>query len=201
MSQLLADGLSWYLDRSMLSTGSDGDGSGKCQSVLHAGNPALIVQPKETGQSADTIVYENLTNMLSRLYPPSFKRAVWVIHPSTIPAILGLSLSVGTGGSHYPVMNESNGTFKILSRPVVVTEKAQVLGDQSDISLIDFSQYAVGLRESMQIVASPHVRFSSDETVWRAIIRADAMSSWNETLTLENGTSTVSPFITLAERA
>ena len=201
VSQIIANSLAWYLDRSMLSTGSAGDGSGKPQSVLHAGNPALIVQPKETGQSADSIVYENLTKMVGRLYPNSFRKSVWVIHPTCISPLPNLSIAIGTAGSHVPVMSETNGTFKILSRPVIVTEKAQTLGDQSDVSLIDFSAYAIGLRGSMQLTASPHHRFQTDETSWRGIIRADAVSTWNEVLTLENGSDTVSPFVTLAERA
>ncbi len=195
ISKTFTGALSWFLDRDFLK----GDGAGKPLGVLNAG--CLITVAKEGGQAADTIEYQNLTKMLSRLHPASWRNSVWIAHTSAIPQLLGLSMPVGTGGSHYPVLNETNGNFRMLSRPVIFSEKGEALGDVGDIMLCDFSQYAIGLRKEMRLESSIHAKFSTDQTSWRMIIRVDGQPLWNEVLTLEDGTNTVSPFITLAARA
>lgn len=134
-------GLSWYRDKAFLK----GSGAGEPLGILNSG--CLLVQAKESGQAPATIQYQNLTGMLAKLHPACFKNSVWVCHQSAIPQLLELSIAVGTGGSHIPVMTEKNGGFSILTRPVIFTEKVEVLGSQGDILLGDFSQYVVGLRE------------------------------------------------------
>jgi len=187
-------GLAWYRDKSFLK----GSGAGQPLGILNAS--CLIAVAKEAGQAADTIVYTNLVKMMSRLYAGSFDNSVWIAHQSTIPQLLELSIAVGTGGSFIPVMSESNGQFKILTRPVIFTEKTEPLGDQGDIVLADLSQYVVGLRKGMSFDTSQHVYFTTDELAARLIERHDGQPLWDEALTLEDGSTTVSPFVTLAER-
>ncbi len=134
-----------YRDKAFLK----GSGAGEPLGILNS--DCLLVQAKESGQSASTINYLNLTGMLSMLHPACFKGSVWICHQSTIPQLLQLSIAVGTGGSHVPVMTEKDGGFSILTRPVIFTEKVEALRSQGDILLADFSQYVVGLREEMRI--------------------------------------------------
>ena len=156
--------LSWYLDRDFLK----GDGAGKPLGVLNAA--CLITVAKEGGQAADTIEYANLTKMLSRLHPASLRNAVWVCHSSTIPQLLSLSIPVGTGGSFYPAMSETNGNYRMLSRPVIFSEKGESLGDVGDIILADFSQYAIGLRKEMRLESSIHAKVSKARRALEASI-------------------------------
>lgn len=188
-------GLAWYRDKAFLK----GSGAGEPLGILNAS--CTISQAKEAGQTADTIVYANLTKMLSRLHPACFKNSVWVCHQSTIPQLLQLTIAVGSGGSFIPALTEGKEGFKILTRPVVFTEKLEPLGNAGDILLADFSQYVVGLRGEMRIDTSPHVYFTSDESAARLIERHDAQPLWDDVLTLEDGSTTVSPFVTLAARA
>ena len=159
-----------------------------------------IVQAKEDAQSG-TITYPNLTKMLSRLWTGSFKNAVWIVHNSTLPQLLALSIEIGDAGSHYPVLSETSGQMKMLTRPVIVSEHMSVLGDEFDIALVDFSQYVIGLRQEMRFDTSIHVHFQTDELLARLIERHDGQPLWSEALTLQDGSTTVSPFVTLAERA
>ena len=195
IEQLCGKGLSWYRDKAFLK----GTGAGQPLGILNA--DCTIEVSKQTGQSADTIVYENLTEMMSRIFAGSFQNSVWVCHQTTIPQLLTLSLSVGTGGDAIPVMTESNGEFKILTRPVIFTEKTETLGNKGDIMLADFSQYVVGLRSDMRFETSIHVAFETDEILSRIIERHDGQPLWDSALTLEDGTTTVSPFVVLEERA
>lgn len=191
---LCGKGLSWYRDKFFLK----GTGAGQPLGILNA--DCVVEVSKETGQAADTIVYENLTKMMSRMFAGSFQNSVWVAHQTTIPMLLTLSLSVGTGGDRIPVMKESNGQFSILTRPVLFTEKTETLGNKGDIMLCDFSQYVVGLRSDMRFDTSIHVAFETDEILSRIIERHDGQPLWDSALTLEDGSTTVSPFVVLEDR-
>lgn len=188
-------GLSWYRDKAFLK----GTGAGEPLGILNAG--CTIAVAKESGQKADTIIYENLTKMMSRMFAGSFPNSIWVAHQTLIPQLLTLSVAVGIGGSHIPVMTKgANGGFEILTRPVLFTEKTEKLGDAGDIMLADFSQYVVGLRSEMRFDTSIHVHFTTDELLARLIERHDGQPLWDSALTLEDGATTVSPFVILAER-
>jgi HK97 family phage major capsid protein len=193
--QICGKGLGWYRDRAFLK----GTGAGEPLGILNAG--CLITVAKEAGQKSDTIVYENLVKMVGRLHPACFNNSVWIVQVSAVPQLLQLSMAIGTGGSAVPVMSESNGQWRILSRPVVFTEKTEKLGDLGDVLLCDLSQYVVGLRSEMRFDTSIHVHFSTDELLARLIERHDGQPLWDSALTLEDGSTTVSPFVTLAERA
>jgi len=187
-------GLSWYRDKAFLK----GTGAGEPLGILNA--DCTIEVAKETGQTAGTIVYENLTEMVGRLHPACFLNSVWICQVTAIPQLLQLSMAVGTGGSVYPVLSETNGEWKILTRPVVFTEKTEAVGTSGDIILADLSQYVVGLRSEMRFDQSIHAHFATDEMLARLIERHDGQPLWSEALTLEDGTNTVSPFVKLADR-
>lgn len=191
---LCGKGLAWFRDKAFLK----GTGSGQPLGILNSG--CLVTVDKETGQGEGTIVYENLTKMMSRMFAGSFSNSVWVVHQSAIPQLLSLTISIGTGGAPIPVMKESNGQFSILTRPVLFTEKTETLGSKGDIILADFSQYVVGLRSEMRFDTSPHVHFGTDELLSRIIERHDGQPLWDSALKLADGTTTVSPFVTLAKR-
>jgi HK97 family phage major capsid protein len=97
-------------------------------------------------------------------------------------------------------MTRANGGFEILTRPVLFTEKTETLGERGDIILADLSQYVVGLRGDMRFDLSPHKYFTSDELLARIIERHDGQPLWDQPLTLEDGSTQVSPFVTLAAR-
>jgi HK97 family phage major capsid protein len=191
---VIGQGLSWYRDKYLLT----GDGVGKPLGIKNS--PCAIEIPKETGQAADTIVYENLVKMLSRMHPAGVNRCVWVCHPSCLPQLLSLSISLGTGGSHIPVLTATSGKYECLTRPLVLSEHMSVVGDVFDIALIDFSQYAVALRSDLHMNMSAHTYFNTDELAIRLISRFDGQSLWDQAMTLPDGVTTVSPVVTLAAR-
>ena len=195
IAEICGKGLAWYRDKSFLK----GTGAGEPLGILNA--DCLVTVSKESGQSADTILYENLIQMMSRMFAGSFANSVWVCHQTCIPQLLTLAVPIGLGGSHIPVMSKGKAGFEILTRPVIFTEKTEVLGDKGDVMLCDFGQYVVGLREELRLEYSPHVYFTTDQIAARLVARHDGMPLWDKALTLEDGATTVSPFVTLAERA
>jgi HK97 family phage major capsid protein len=195
LTEITGKGLGFYRDAAFIS----GSGAGQPQGLLNAS--CKIEVSKETGQSADTIILENLNSMLSRLYMGGFKNSVWIVSQTALPQLLTLSLAVGTGGSASLVMTEQNGEYKIFGRPVIFSEHMEEVGTAGDIILTDLSQYVVGLKEELRIDLSGHVFFETDELAMRLISRLDGQSLWDEPLTLKGSGTTVSPIITLAERA
>lgn len=194
ISAALARGLGWLLDSAFLA----GTGSGQPLGILNA--PATVSVAKEAGQAAATIVYENLVKMFARLHPASVGRSVWIANATTIPQLLTLGHLVGVGGAPVPVLrDDANGSWSMLTRPVLFTEKLPALGQKGDIILADLSQYAVGLRADIVLDKSAHVGFTKDTTYWRARLRADGQPIWDAPYTPDNG-DPLSPFVTLAAR-
>jgi HK97 family phage major capsid protein len=127
---------------------------------------------------------------------------VWVASQSTIPQLLTLSQAIGTGGTHYwPALREAKtGGMTLLTRPIIWTEKLPLLGQLGDFLLCDFSQYVIGMRQQVRVESSNAPHFSTDIKDWRAVLRADGQASWDQALTLKDGTTQVSPFVALEAR-
>ena len=184
-----------------------GNGVGQPLGALHAANPAMITVAKETGQSADTIVWENIVAMWARMLPASMRRAVWVANIDTFPELATMALAVGVGGSAVWIGGPSGSPgadappMSLLGRPVLFTEKAATLGDAGDLSFIDFGHYLIGDRQMMTVVSSEHYKFQNDMTAFRCISRVDGRPGLLSAITPRRGTATLSPFVRLGERA
>jgi len=181
-----------------------GDGAKKPLGGLHAANPALIVASAESGQTADTITWQNILDMFSRLLPESYGSAEWDITPDALPQIMTMALPVGTGGSAV-MIGEGSGPSKLpmtmLGIPIRWTRKTPaVLGDQGDISLNDWSKYIVGDTMAMQLATSEHSSFRTDKTDFRIIEEVDGQPGLLAALTPQNNGPTLSAFIQLATR-
>lgn len=191
--------MAWFEDLDYLTS----DGAGSPLGALSISNPALITVAKETGQAADTIVWENALRMYARMLPQSLATAVWIASQDTFVELATMALTVGTGGSAV-WLTDGHGKpqLTLLGLPVIMSEKAPgVLGDQGDLSLVDFSMYYIGDRETMTMDTSPHVKFTSDQTTIRVIQRNDGRPAVLSAITPHNGGPTLSPFVQLAVRA
>lgn len=190
--------LAYFADVAFLS----GNGAGQPLGILTSGNAARVSVAKETNQVADTIVWENIVKMYSRMLPQSLGSAVWVVSPDTFPELATMALSVGTGGGPVWLNNGVGGPpATILGRPVVISEKVENLGDQGDINFIDFNYYLVGDRQAMTVSSSEHFRFQNGETSFKFVERLDGRPWLQSALTPRNGGPTLSPFVTLDARA
>lgn len=175
-------------------------GLGSGQPLGIRNDPAKITVAKESGQLKDTILYANLIKMFARMYPAGRQRAIWLANDDTIPQLLGITITIGTSGSYYPAMTESNGQFKILGRPVVFTSHMPTLGDADDIMFVDPSQYAIGIRRDMKLEKSTIPGWTKDLMSYRALLRFDGQGTWSAPITPRNGQS-LSWCVGLAERA
>ena len=158
---------------------------------------------KEVGQAADTIVFNNIIKMWSRLYTPSMRNAAWYVHQDCLPQLYSMQLPVGTGGqaAFMPPGGLSGSAYATLfNRPIIPCEYCQTVGTVGDIVLADLSEYQMIEKGGIQSASSIHVQFVYDETVFRFVYRVDGQPKWNNVLTPKNGANTVSPFVVLASR-
>lgn len=179
----------------------NGTGVGEPLGFLRAA--AAVSVAKETGQVADTILWENIIKAFSRMLPTSLSSAVWIVSPNTFPELATMALSVGTGGSAIWLNNGAQGPpMTILGRPVVISEKAPKLGDAGDVNFVDLSYYLVGDRQAIEAASSPHYKFANVKTAYRFIQRVDGRPWIESAITPANGsTDTLSPFVKIDERA
>lgn len=194
--ELLGRGLGWHLDNGFIR----GTGAGEPLGILNS--PCLITVSKETSQAADTVDFSNLKKMIARLHPACFNRAIWICNPTTLVQLYEITVGIGTAGQLLPtgpLQRDANGNFSLLTRPVVLSEKASALGDLGDIILADLTQYAVGMRAELRLDKSQHVGFTTDTAYYRAVLRADGQSLWDAAYTPAHG-DTQSPFVTLEAR-
>jgi HK97 family phage major capsid protein len=177
----------------------NGTGVGEPLGVLHANCPCTISVPKEVGQDADTINYENIKKMRSRCW--RYSGAVWLANHDTLPQLLSLNQVVGVGG--VPIWQASaqdDAPDILLGRPLFFTEYCNKLGDAGDIVLGVWSEYLDGTLQPLQSAESIHVRFAAHERCFKSWLRNDGQPWWRSALTPKKSTQTLSPFVTLAAR-
>jgi HK97 family phage major capsid protein len=186
---LFGKACAWYEEYAFL----QGNGVGKPLGVLNAG--ATI---KVNRNTASHFYFPDVAGMLKSLLPASYGRAVWYISPTVVQDLIQLKdganraifLSIDQGVTKAPV-------WKLLNLPVVITEKIPALGTTGDVMLIDPSLYVIGDRMMLEVAASEHVNFLKNQMTWRFVQRVDGRPWLDSSITLQDGTSTVSPFVVL----
>ena len=198
MTQAFAEELAFLAENSFV----HGTGAGQPLGILNAA--CTVSQAKETGQEATTVVTTNLSKMWSRLHVRSRATASWYINQDVEPQLDELTIVSGTAGLNPRIVTYGpTGALAIKGRPVIALEYCPTLGTVGDIILADWSQYLTIGKAGQQVRQdmSIHVRFTTAETAFRAIMRLDGQPMWAAALTPFQGTNTVSPFVTLATRA
>jgi HK97 family phage major capsid protein len=196
IEEKMRQALSYGMDSSFLR----GTGAGQPLGILNS--PCTITVAKVGSQVADTIRYENIVGMYARLLPRSQRSATWLVHPSTLPQLLGMTVPIknlaGTenvGGGYLPVLQDG----RMLGLEVVVTERCSSIGDLGDIILADLSMYAIGLRLDLVVESSNVPGWLQDLVDYRVIARFDGQPLMASAYTPRIG-STLSPFVILEAR-
>lgn len=182
-----------------------GDGVAKPLGMMNAA--CKVVVAKESGQTADTVVAANVMNMWSRAYGRMRKDAVWLINQDVEPELQKMVMPATQPG--YPVYIPPGGLSAapyatLYGRPVYTFESCQELGVEGDIMLVIPNQYLSVMKtgpSGLRTDVSIHLYFDSDTTAFRFVIRIGGQSYWPSAIARKNSTKTLSPIITLADRA
>ncbi len=121
----------------------NGTGSGQPLVILNGG--CLVAIDKESGQSSDTIIWENIKKMLARFKPMNPTRAVWVTNVDCLPELLSLYLPIGTAWVpvYQPASQAAGGYNQLVGFPVIYSEASATIGDKMDLLLIGSNSLSV----------------------------------------------------------
>ena len=175
----------------------NGNGVGRPLGITFAS--ALVVQAKETSQTADTIKAENVVKMFSRLLSPG--NGHWLINPDAFP-----QLPLMTIGDQ-PVYTMPNGLTVspggvLLGRPVILSDNCDTVGDQNDILFVNFKMYRTITKSGgVETATSMHLYFDAAAMAFRFIFRIAGQPIIKAAVTPPNSAVTRSGYVTLAVRA
>ena len=178
----------------------NGLGAGTPLGIMQAG--CMVSVTKEGGQTADTIVFENITKMWSRLIGSARKNAIWLINQDCEPTLQSMKVA-----TNFPVYVPGGGVSErpystLMGIPVQAIEQCATVGDTGDILLAAFDPgYVLSQKGGLQSDMSIHVQFLTDQSVLRFIMRWDGQPLLRSAITPANSTATLSHFVKLDERA
>lgn len=183
----------------------NGTGVGQPLGILNSAG--TIVVPEVSGQAADTVRFENIVDMYSRLYSRSRTRAVWLMNPDAEAKLPYMQFVNQGSGNAVPVYLPPGGLSSspystLFGRPIITSEAMPALGDQGDIVLADMSQYltlvkAGGIKQDVSI----HLFFDYDITAFRFVMRVGGQPWWNTAIERPNGGTTRGFFVALGARS
>jgi HK97 family phage major capsid protein len=214
INKSFSDEFSFKIDDAIL----NGTGTGQPSGILTAAkNPALAVVPKESGQAAGTVVFDNILKMWNAMPSGNRQKAVWLISQDIEIQLMKLFLQTGSanvsGGDadtalsfgvpvYMPATGLSSSPYStLLGRPVIPAEQCAAPGAVGDIVLADLSQYRWIDKGGIRGASSIHVRFDYDETCFKFTYRAGGKPIWPAKLSPYKGATARSPYVALAARA
>lgn len=159
----------------------NGTGVGMPLGILNS--PGTITVAAESGQAADSVLFQNIINMWGRLTPTARRNARWLANPDIETQLMSMSFP-GTGTAvpvYLPPGGLSGAPYAtLLGKPIISTEAAPALGDAGDLILGDMSSYlsvvkSGGIRQDVSI----HVWFDYDITAFRFVLRVGGQPWWN----------------------
>lgn len=175
----------------------NGTGSGMPMGILNSG--CIVTQAKETSQTADTIVKENIAKMFGRVLMGAGANLVWLINPDSYNQIVTLNSG---GDLIWSADFRTAPGGALLGRPVIMTDTLQTLGDKNDIVLANMAGYQTATKAGgVQMSQSMHLWFDQDLEAFKLIFRMDGKPLLKAAVTPPNSSVTRSHFVNLAARA
>lgn len=180
----------------------NGSGVGQPLGVLNA--PSLVSVSKETGQSAATLLPENVVKMYSRFFAPNVGNMRWFHNQDIGPQLDLMTLGIGSAGVavFMPPNGLSDAPYGTLrGRPLQPTEFNATLGTAGDIVAADLGQVLSITKGGIAQAVSMHLEFLTDQLALRFTMRINANPWENAAITPYKGSNTQSNFVALATRS
>ncbi|WP_051307296.1 phage major capsid protein [Desulfomicrobium escambiense] len=188
--RVLREQLAFKLDYEIF----QGSGAGECLGITNSALPITVA--KEGAQANDTIVAENVVKMMAR-FKGNIRNAAWFVNQDCLPQFP--LMKVGDQPVFTPDFR-GNPFGALFSLPIVPVEFCETLGDLGDIVLADWSQYLLIQKGGVEEAESIHVKFLTDETAFRFIMRNNGQPLHDKPITPLKGSNTLSPFVMLEAR-
>lgn len=170
-----------------------GNGVG-CPKGLNSAAARILINRGTAG----AVKFADVGSMLGRMSPDGMSNAIWVASISVLPSLVAMSSdsnSVSTIFIRGDVTKSIPST--LFGLPIYFTGRVPTLGTAGDLMLVDPTQYLIKDGSGPFVAASEHVNFTTNKTVIKAFWNVDADCWWAAPLTLEDGSTTVSPVVVL----
>jgi HK97 family phage major capsid protein len=165
-----------------------GNGVGQPMGII--GHPSSINVGRN---NPNVIAYADVVAMFARA---KFGGPLcWIASPTTLPQLM--TIADGNQRLLWQPNARDGAPGTLLGFPVLINERSPVLGTQGDLVLADLQYYLIKDGSGIFISASEHVQFLNNKTVIKAFFNVDGQPWLSTPLLLEDGVSTVSPFVVL----
>jgi len=183
--KLFGKAAAWYTEYAFL----QGTGTAQLMPLGIINSPAAVTVSRQVGNQ---ISVTDIAAMGAALLPYSWKGAIWACSPTCLAQIVKIPSYFINMDAH-----EKANAGTLMTRPLFVSEKLAALGAQGDLLLFDPWLYTIGERMQILIDVSPHVNFRNFQTVFRIWVRIDGKPQVSKSITLQDTTTVVSPYVIL----
>jgi len=168
-----------------------GAGAGKLLGILNS--PAKLTV---TRNASTDFKFVDAVTMKSKMLMSG--APAWVINQSVMPKLYQF-VDAGNNNLFLPAVRGVDGkpSDMLLGYPILWTEKLPALGTQGDVCLVDFAYYLLGDRGEIRMDIDTSFKFQNDQTAFKVVERVDGQPWLANTITLADGSTTVSPYVVL----
>lgn len=175
----------------------NGTGAGQPLGIISAGVTSTV------NRSVQTVVsYEDLLDMEAQLYSPT-NNAVWMISQSQKANIMKMTGPSGNANYVYRPAAAEGEPATLLGRPVFFMLDHLPLASTTsagDVLLADWNFYLVGDRQQITVDSTDQERWRFNQVSWKVTARLDGQPWLSAALTSNDGTTSVSPFVSLGAK-
>lgn len=168
-----------------------GNGVGKPIGVINSAGAVVVNR-----DSSNQIKFVDVATMISKLHPEALSNAIWVANQSAMPQFVQM---VDAGNNSIFIRGDvTRGIPDTLGGiPIRWTGRTPALGTKGDLVLANFGYYIIKDGSGPFVAASEHVMFRQNKTVIKVFWNVDGKTWVIDPLTLEDGSTQVSPFVVL----
>jgi len=175
----------------------NGTGAGQPLGIISAGVTSTV------NRSVQTVVsYEDLLDMEAQLYSPT-NAGVWMISQSQKANIMKMTGPSGNASYVYRPSAAAGEPPTLLGRPVFFMLDHLPLASTTsagDVLLADWNFYLIGDRQQITVDSTDQERWRFNQVSWKVTARLDGQPWLSAALTSADGTTTVSPFVSLGAK-
>lgn len=169
----------------------NGSGAGTPLGILKASGAIEV-----TRKTANTITYEDVVTMISKMLPQALGSAFWTIHITLLPAVM--QMTDQNGRFIFIQGDATKGIPATLAGfPIKWTGKTSAKGTRGDAIFACYKHYLTKQGSGPFVAISEHVKFQTNQTVFKITANIDGQPWVNEPLTLQDKTTQVSPYVIL----
>ncbi len=181
--------MAWTSGRDSKFLGGSGAG---CPLGIRFAPGAIVVKRDTSG----TFKFIDAAIMLSRVLPEAMSDLLWTISITLLPTVV--TMKDESGRLIYVAGDATKGIpSTLIGIPVKWTGKTPTKGKKADVMLANFSYYLTKAGSGPYVAISEHVKFTTSQTVFKIVANTDGQPWVKEPLTLEDGETTVSPYVIL----